>query len=69
MFHPGPAPAEFMLPTLREPVRWRILLDTRQDSPNDIFPALDGPLPPRSGHVTLDHHSMIVFISDDPLRD
>ncbi|MBI3836819.1 MAG: glycogen debranching protein GlgX [Planctomycetia bacterium] len=65
MFHAGPEPREFLIPNLPKPIRWRLLLDTRQASPNDIFPQLDGPVPPPLGRVWLDHHSMAAFVSTD----
>jgi glycogen operon protein len=61
LMHAGQAPRDFVLPTLPKPIAWRTFLDTNQASPDDIFPALDGP-PPRP-RVTLDHHSLKVFVS------
>ena len=68
MLHAGPEPHEFVIPHLPKPIRWRTFLDTRQEDPRDVFPDLKGPLPPRSGRITLDHHSMIVFVSDGSKR-
>ncbi len=65
MFHAGPEPREFAIPALPKAISWRTFLDTRQLSPNDIYPDLDGPIPPPLGRVCLDHHSMLVFVSDD----
>lgn len=63
MYHAGQLPREFTLPTLSKPIAWRTLLDTRQLSPNDIFPGLDGPLPSPLSKVCLDHHSLMAFVS------
>jgi len=63
MFHAGSEPHDFVLPQLPKPILWRTLLDTRQVSPHDIFPNLDGPFPPPLGRLCLDHHSMMVFVS------
>lgn len=65
MMHAGRQPREFTIPLLPKPVNWRVFLDTRQNSPNDIFPALDGPFPPPLGRVCLDHHSIMVFVSTE----
>ncbi len=65
MIHAGRQPREFTIPLLPKPVNWRVFLDTRQHSPNDIFPALDGPFPPPLGRVCLEHHSMMLFISTE----
>jgi len=64
MLHAGGEPREFTVPTVSKTISWRIFADTRQDSPNDIFPALDGPVPPPNGRVCLDHHSLMVFVSE-----
>ena len=63
MFHAGRQPQDFVVPRLAKPILWRVLLDTRQASPNDVFPKLDGPFPPPLGRVCLDHHSMMAFVS------
>jgi isoamylase len=63
LFHAGPGPREFVMPMLSKPIEWRVLLETRQTSPNDIFPNLDGPAPPPLGRVWLEHHSMMAFVS------
>jgi glycogen operon protein len=55
----------FTLPKLPGDVTWRLFIDTAQDSPNDIFPDLDGPLAPESGLVKLEHHSLVCFVSTD----
>jgi hypothetical protein len=65
MMHAGRQAREFTIPLLPRPVNWRVFLDTRQNSPNDIYPALDGPFPPPLGRVCLDHHSMMVFVSTE----
>ena len=50
MLHAGAEPREFSLPSLRKPIAWRVFLDTRQESPLDIYPELDGP-PSAPGRV------------------
>jgi glycogen operon protein len=65
MAHAGRQARDFTIPLLPKPVSWRVFLDTRQNSPNDIFPDLDGPFPPPLGRVCLDHHSLMVFVSTE----
>jgi isoamylase len=65
MFHAGRQPQDFVIPRLPKPIQWRVLLDTRQASPNDVFPKLDGPFAPPLGRVWLDHHSMMAFVSTE----
>jgi isoamylase len=63
LIHAGRQPREFTIPALSKAISWRVFLDTRQSSPDDIFPDLDGPRPPATARVWLDHHSMMVLIS------
>ena len=62
MLHAEGHPREFVIPALPKPIAWRMLFDTRQPSPNDIYPNLDGPTPPPTGRVWLDHHTMMGFV-------
>jgi glycogen operon protein len=62
MMHAGPEPRDFALPSLPKRIAWRTFVDTRQESPGDIYPDLDGPRP--EARTTLDHHSMVVLVSD-----
>lgn len=54
---------EFTLPKLPLQVHWSLFVDTANASPNDIYPECDGPPPPRSGRVTLESRSLIVYVS------
>ncbi len=65
MSHAGRQARDFTIPLLPKPVNWRVFLDTRQNTPSDIFPDLDGPFPPPLGRVCLEHHSMMVFVSTE----
>ena len=65
MMHAGREPREFTIPALPQPVAWRVFLDTQQADPDDIFPDFDGPPPPASGRVCLDHHSMMALVSTE----
>jgi glycogen operon protein len=55
---------EFTLPRLAKSVRWRLFIDTMQESPHDIYPELNGPAAPAAGRVWLDHHSLVCFVSE-----
>jgi glycogen operon protein len=63
LFNAGPCEQEFVLPQLSPAIRWRLFLDTEQESPLDIYPDLDGPAPAADGKVLLTHHSMVCFVS------
>jgi len=60
LFNAGIQPCEFRLPRPK-PLRWRVFIDTAAQSPDDIFPQLDGPRPPTSNRVTLTGRSMLVY--------
>ncbi len=63
LFNAGPTEQEFTLPKLSPAIRWRLFLDTQQESPADIYPELDGPAPPVNGKVLLNHHTLVCFVS------
>jgi glycogen operon protein len=65
MMHSGGQPREFTIPTLPQPVSWRVFLDTRQASPDDIFPDFEGPPLSTSRRVRLVSHSMMALISTE----
>jgi isoamylase len=56
------SPREFILPAIAKGTKWRQFVDTSAESPKDVYPNQDGPVPPRSGKLTLDYRSLMVFI-------
>ncbi len=64
LLHAGQEGREFVIPTFPKRIAWRIFADTQQDSPDDVYPDLDGPLAPRTGRVRLEHHSLMVLASE-----
>ena len=54
---------DFHLPIIGRGIRWNLFVDTAAESPADIHPGLDGPVPPSAGTVTMHHHSMRVYVS------
>jgi len=64
MFNSTGSPKEFSMPPIGRGMNWTMFLDTAADSPNDIFPELDGPLPPSSRVVPMLCHSLKVYISE-----
>jgi len=63
LIHSGQNPRDFVLPKLPKAIKWRQFINTMKDSPDDIFPQLDGPPAPPSGRIRLDHHSLVCFVS------
>ncbi len=64
MFNSTGVPREFSMPQIGRGMNWTSFLDTAADSPNDIFPSLNGPLPPSNRVVPMQCHSMRVFVSE-----
>ena len=63
--HAGHEPREFIFPKVAERLKWRLLIDTEAETPNDIYPQYDGPLLTQN-KVLLDHHSLKCYIEDRP---
>ncbi|KAA1258568.1 Glycogen debranching enzyme [Rubripirellula obstinata] len=63
MFNSTGQDREFHLPEIGRGMRWNLFLDTAADSPNDIYPDVDGPMPPGGREITMGCHSMRVFVA------
>jgi glycogen operon protein len=51
--HAGAAPQEFIVPPSLRHFDWRLFLDTAAQSPQDLYPKLDGPpLEPGPMHMS-----------------
>ena len=55
---------DFLLPTAAKSVEWRLFIDTSAESPNDIFPQLDGPLAPQKGRLKLTYRSLRCYVAE-----
>ncbi|KAA5541367.1 glycogen debranching protein GlgX [Roseiconus nitratireducens] len=51
------------LPDVGRGMKWNLFIDTAADSPRDIFPDLDGPMPPSNRVVDMPCHSLKVYVS------
>ncbi|MBN1394132.1 MAG: glycogen debranching protein GlgX [Pirellulales bacterium] len=67
LLHAGSDARHFTLPHSVRKIDWRLLLNTAAESPDDIYPSLDGPPPPSNNVVTMEPRSMIVFVAHDTL--
>jgi glycogen operon protein len=57
---------EFILPAVAKGLRWRLFIDTAAESPQDIYPELDGP-PPVTGALALLDRSLRCYVAEsDP---
>ena len=54
---------DFQMPEFGRGMRWNLFIDTAADSPHDIFPDVDGPMPPSGRVIKMPHHSLKVYVS------
>ena len=55
-------PCQFCLPSATGTFTWQLVVDTAATTPDDIYPAADGPAPP-SGKFSLAGHSMRCYVA------
>jgi glycogen operon protein len=61
--HSGTLPRDFVVPDLARPVVWRKFIDTAAPSPEDIYPAGDGPILMPSQTLRLIDRSLVCYVS------
>lgn len=54
---------EFKMPEVGRGMLWNLFVDTAADAPEDIYPDVDGPMPPSGRLIKMPHHSLKVFVS------
>jgi glycogen operon protein len=64
MMHSGGQPQPFAVPKVASGRKWRLFVDTAAESPGDVYPGADGPPPPLSGPILLDHHSLRCYVAE-----
>ncbi len=64
MLNSSSAGCRFMIPAIARSRKWQMFMDTSLDSPQDIYPDLDGPQLPESGSYTLPQKSMAVYVAN-----
>ncbi len=68
MFNSTGEDREHLLPDVGRGMMWSLFLDTAADSPKDIYPEMDGPMPPSNRKVEMPCHSLKVYVSG-PIAD
>ena len=63
--HTGTDARHFIVPAPARNLAWRLFLNTAADSPDNIYPSLDGPPETANGVVTLESRSMAVYLARD----
>lgn len=64
MIHSGGEPQPFVVPKAASGLHWHLFVDTAADSPGDIYPNADGPPPPQSAAIVLNHHSLRCYVAE-----
>jgi glycogen operon protein len=65
LFHAGIEPETFRIPEIARELPWRLFVNTAADSPDDVYPGLDGPRAPMDGQLTLQSRSLICYVATD----
>ena len=65
LLHAGCDPRQFLIPHVVRSFAWRRFVDTAADSPDDVYPELDGPPPPATGLVQLEGRSLVCYVARD----
>jgi len=55
---------EFIIPPAAKGMTWRLMADTAEPSPHDVYPRYDGPELPRSGRHSVPYRSLCVYVAD-----
>jgi glycogen operon protein len=62
MFNSTGQEREFVMPVFAAGSRWNLFVDTAAESPADIFPELNGPMPSLHTKVHMPHHSLKIYV-------
>ncbi len=63
MFNSSHESAEFVIPKIANPRRWHLFIDTAAESPQDIYPNLDGPVLDSERACPLPLKSLKVYVA------
>ncbi len=63
MFNSTGQTRPYKMPDVGRGMRWKLFIDTAAISPDDIYPNVDGPMPPANRVIEMPHHSLKVYVS------
>ena len=63
MFNSTGQNREFMLPEVGRGMKWNLFVDTAAESPNEVFPELNGPMPPSNRVIDVPCHSLKIYVN------
>jgi glycogen operon protein len=66
LFNADHVSKQFVLPAIARAETWRLFLDTAATPPHDIYPAADGPPPPKTGRIKLADRSLRCYVAERP---
>ncbi len=67
MLNAAPGPQEFVFPAAAKwSGEWRLFVNTAAQSPNDVYPGLLGPRPPKTGRLILPSRTLVCYVADPP---
>jgi glycogen operon protein len=66
MFNGTADSIKFRIPEPTRELRWTLLIDTSADSPQDVFPDMDGPHALHHRQVELEDRSLRVYVAKRP---
>jgi len=64
LFNSTGQPLSFQLPEHGKGLQWNLFVDSAAQSPEDIFPELNGPPPPSNRRVEVSYKALKVFVSE-----
>ena len=67
MLNASRGPQEFLFPSVaRLSGQWRLFINTASHAPNDVYPGLIGPSPPKSGRQILPSRTLVCYVAEPP---
>ncbi len=57
-------PREFAIPDAAKSEGWHLFINTAGEPPNDIFPTIAGPAPPKSGRLIVAPRTLVCYVAE-----
>jgi len=68
MVNASDRPQEFVFPpSATQSGQWRLFINTASHAPDDVYPGLIGPAPPKSGRQILPSRTLVCYVADPPV--
>ncbi|MCH2114514.1 MAG: glycogen debranching protein GlgX [Pirellulales bacterium] len=63
LMHAGQGSQAYVVPQCVRVLPWRQFIDTAADTPQDVYPRVDGPALPQDGHLELEERSLMCYVA------